>query len=162
MTPERALTLIIRPALHLLAEISGRPAMASQAAEVMLIAIGLQESGFRHRHQIGGPAHGFWQFEKLGGHKGILRHHATAAWCGEVLDELELPGDLDGSFECLQCNDTMAACWARLLLWSDPKALPLVGHQSAGWDMYMRTWRPGKPRSVAWPANYETAIEVCS
>ena len=28
----------------------------------MLLAIGLQESRFVHRRQIGGPACGFWQF----------------------------------------------------------------------------------------------------
>ncbi|MCV6902125.1 MAG: hypothetical protein NTT76_05400, partial [Achromobacter xylosoxidans] len=49
----------ISPALALL------PAgMDTQAAHVMLLAIGLQESRFTHRQQIGGPARGFWQFEK--------------------------------------------------------------------------------------------------
>lgn len=55
----------IAPALAML------PArMRSDAAEVLLLAIGLQESGLIHRHQIGGPAHGLLQFERGGGVRG--------------------------------------------------------------------------------------------
>jgi hypothetical protein len=32
--------------------------MTSPEAVVQMLAIGLQESRFEHRHQIGGPAHG--------------------------------------------------------------------------------------------------------
>ena len=39
----------------------------STAADVLLLAIGLQESRFEHRQQIGGPARSFWQFERGGG-----------------------------------------------------------------------------------------------
>ncbi|MFD2404962.1 hypothetical protein [Azorhizophilus paspali] len=38
--------------------------MNSLQAETMLLAIGLQEFAFRHRHQIGGPAHSYWMFER--------------------------------------------------------------------------------------------------
>jgi hypothetical protein len=162
MTPEHALVHIIRPGLRLLTEISGKVSMQSQAAEVMLVAIGLQESGFRHRHQIGGPAHGFWQFERNGGVKGVLRHHSTSATIGAYLEELELPTDVEGVFEILPWSEMAQVGLARLLLWSDPAALPLIGFQSGAWDFYLRNWRPGKPRSAAWPAHYETAVEVCS
>ena len=37
-------------------------AMDTPQAHCMLLAIGLQESRFVHRRQIGGPACGFWQF----------------------------------------------------------------------------------------------------
>ena len=35
------------------------PNMDSREARVMLLAIGMQESRFKHRKQIGGPAKGF-------------------------------------------------------------------------------------------------------
>ena len=42
--------------------------MTSPQAEVMLLAIGLQESQFEHRCQLGnGPAKSFWQGEQGGG-----------------------------------------------------------------------------------------------
>src|SRR3546814_4167946 len=56
----------IKPALKLLPK-----QMDSREARVLLLAIGLQESGFEHRWQVidrrrpnrKGPARGFWQFE---------------------------------------------------------------------------------------------------
>ena len=64
----------INPALGML------PAkMDTDAARVMLLAIGLQESRFEHRRQMGnGPARGFWQFEKGGGVKGCVQHPSSA------------------------------------------------------------------------------------
>lgn len=51
MTLSKIRAQAITPALALL------PArMSSQAAEIMLLAIGLQESYLTHRRQIGGPA----------------------------------------------------------------------------------------------------------
>ncbi len=67
----------LRPAMALL------PArMNTPAADCMLLAIGLQESRFVHRRQIGGPARGFWQFEKgtrasRGGVWGVFLHAAS-------------------------------------------------------------------------------------
>ncbi|WVM93520.1 hypothetical protein ULG90_06320 [Halopseudomonas pachastrellae] len=52
--------------------------MASPEAEVQMLAIGLQESRFEHRHQIGGPAHSWWQMELGGGVRGVLTHPAVA------------------------------------------------------------------------------------
>ena len=40
--------------------------MDTRAARALLVAIGLQESRFEHRRQIGGPARGFFQFEAMG------------------------------------------------------------------------------------------------
>ena len=47
------------------------PAMDTPDARVLLLAIGLQESKFSHRLQIGGPARGYWQFEQGGGVRGV-------------------------------------------------------------------------------------------
>ena len=59
MTLDQIMDDAVRPAMALL------PArMDTPEADCMLLAIGLQESRFVHRRQIGGPARGFWQFEK--------------------------------------------------------------------------------------------------
>jgi len=54
----------------------------------------------------------------------------------------------------------LAAGVARLLLWTDPKALPAIGDADAGWSLYLRTWRPGKPHPKTWPALYAQAMAV--
>lgn len=131
--------------------------MQTMEATALLYAIGLQESRFKHRVQVGGPARGFWQFERGGGVTGVLTHRATAGHATAVMDKLQyrLPGDvlhrIDSVYDLIAHNDVAACALARLLLWSDPKALPaeVLGPQ-AGWLAYTRNWRPGKPHRDTW------------
>jgi hypothetical protein len=51
----------------------------------------------------------------------------------------------------LERDDVLAAGFARLLLFSDPRPLPDVSQQYEAWDLYLRTWRPGKPHPHTWP-----------
>lgn len=134
--------------------------MYSQEATTMLLAIGYQESGFEDRHQVGGPARGFWQFE-VAGVKGVLEHHATAKIAGELCSELgyELPTAPD-IHAALEHNDILAACFARLLLWTLPQSLPDLGDGALAWDQYLDAWRPGKPRPEHWRENYNRAKEM--
>ena len=46
----------------------------------------------------------------------------------------------------LEHDDVLAAAFGRLLLWTDPRAPPAVGDESGAWALYLRCWRPGKPR----------------
>jgi len=78
MIVKNALTQIIRPAL---AELS--PPLQGAGAEVMLLAIGLQESRLIHRKQIQGPARGLWQFERAGV-QGVLTHPASRALAADL------------------------------------------------------------------------------
>lgn len=143
----------INPALALL------PAnMDSPAARVMLLAIGLQESRFVHRRQIGGPARGFWQFEKGGGVRGVLMHASTREQAQLVCKARGVPATADAVYEALDKDDVLAAAFARLLLWSDPKALPPIDAEAAAWSLYQRTWRPGKPHPEIWPDLYRQAV----
>lgn len=143
----------IEPALALL------PAkMDTPAARVMLLAIGLQESRFLHRRQIGGPARGFWQFEKGGGVRGVLTHASTREHAQAVCKARGVLGTADAVYETLGKDDVLAAAFARLLLWSDPKALPPINAEAAAWAVYQRTWRPGKPHSHTWPELYSRAV----
>ena len=62
--------------------------MSSPAAIAMLLTIGLQESKFIYRRQVGGPARGFYQFEQMGGVAGVLHHYQTGMIIKGVLYRL--------------------------------------------------------------------------
>lgn len=133
--------------------------MNSPAAILLLLAIGLQESRFTHRRQVGGPARGFWQFEKGGGVRGVLRHPATLGHARVLCEARGVPATEAAVYAALEHDDVLAAGFARLLLWSDPARLPAVGEVAVAWDLYMRTWRPGKPHRRTWDALYAQALE---
>lgn len=144
----------IAPALALL------PArMTSPAAEVMLLAIGLQESGLIHRRQIGGPARGLFQFEQGGGVRGVLLHSLSRQHALAVCEARGVAPSAAAVYAALEHDDILAAAFARLLLWSDPAPLPEVGEVGASWDLYLRTWRPGKPHRHSWDRIYARAME---
>ncbi len=136
------------------------PKMESQAARAMLMAIGLQESRFTARTQDGGPARGFWQFERGGGVKGVLNHSATQPHINKVLDALEYDRSSETSYQSIADNDILACAFARLLLWTLPGALPGPSDPNEGWQQYMEAWKPGKPHRETWDAFYQTAWEL--
>ena len=153
MTLSEIIKTGIDPALALL------PAkMDTSAVRVMLLAIGLQESRFIHRRQIGGPARGFWQYEKGGGVRGVLTHASTKEHAQAVCKARGVPATADAVYDALDKDDVLAAAFARLLLWSDPKTLPALGDADAAWALYLRTWRPGKPHPETWPDLYRQAV----
>lgn len=132
--------------------------MDSPEARRMLLAIGLQESRFKHRRQIRGPARGYWQFERGGGVMGVLLHGATAGMARAACDALNYRPDGWAVYDALEDNDTLACIFARLLLWTLPDALPT--DPEAGWDQYLAAWRPGKPHPETWPAFYDEAAHI--
>lgn len=158
MDLKKIIDTAVSPALALL------PArMDTPGARVMLLAIGLQESRFAHRQQIGGPARGFWQFEKgtrasRGGVWGVFLHAASKGHLAALCKARSVACDPDAIYPALAYDDVLAAGVARLLLWTDPKALPPVGDAAAGWALYLRTWRPGRPHPKTWPALYALAM----
>jgi len=165
MTLAQIIAQILNPGLALL-PIS----MDSTKARVMLLAIGLQESEFTHRAQVlngggKGPARGFWQFERGGGVKGIMGHHATTGHAHRICAERDVAWDPAVVWAKLETDDLLACCFARLLLFSDPHALPAVDdvididapEDSASWRYYVNNWRPGKPHPEKWKANHEAA-----
>lgn len=46
-------------------------------------------------------------------------------------------------FSQLELDDVYAAGIARLLLWTDPKALPALNRPDDAFEYYLRNWRPG-------------------
>ena len=149
------LTTIIEPALRILP-----PMMTSRRAKAMLLAIGIQESRLTHRKQIGGPATGLWQFERGGGVAGVLRHHKTRDIAQDVCWRLGNSGTVAAVYHQLGHDDVIAACFARLLLWTLPGALPARDDAQGGWDQYIAAWRPGKPHRHTWDDFYREAWEV--
>jgi hypothetical protein len=129
-------------------------------AEVMLLAIGLQESGFQTRQQIGGPARSFWQFEKGGGVRGVLSCADTKTYAQMVCTHRGIPPTMDAVYARMLDDDLLGCSFARLLLYSDPTALPSIGDAQGAWNYYLRNWRPGKPRPDDWADNYAQAIAV--
>lgn len=145
----------IAPALALL------PArMDSVSAVAQMLAIGLQESRFEHRRQIGGPARGFWQFEQGGGVRGVLRHSSSREHAQAVCRARNVIATESAVYTALEHDDVLAAAFARLLLWTDPKPLPALGDEQGAWDLYLRVWRPGKPHRHTWNALYAAAMEA--
>lgn len=155
MSPALALGLSVTPALGWLSSIG---VASDWRAKQMLLAIGGQESGFAARRQGGGgPARGFWQFEK-GGVGGVLEHRASQRAARLTCEALLVPPAVDAVHAALEQNDLLACAFARLLLFTDPAPLP--GEPDQGWLVYARCWRPGKPRPADWPENWRAAARA--
>jgi len=131
-------------------------------ANVLLLAIGLQESRFQHRTQIRGPARGFWQFEKLGGTYGVLSHPRTRNIAHSLTQDLIGDSRPRVVNEALAKDDPLACAFARLLLWTDPASLPKLGQTEKAWAYYLRNWRPGKPHRKTWDGLYNQALAAIS
>jgi hypothetical protein len=135
------------------------PAMNTRAARAMLLSIGLQESRFMHRSQVGGPARGFWQFER-GGLYGVMTHSATRAPLTIAMQRLRygnIVGQLEPMHLAITHNDILACVVARLLLWTVPGVLPSPQEPLKGWQQYLDGWRPGKPHPETWDAFFTEA-----
>jgi len=142
ISPAAALAQIIDPALALLPY-----ALTSERAEVMMLAIALQEAGkdgqLAYRLQVGGPARGLWQNERGGGVAGVLGHSATAALAKRLCAERGIPALASSVYDALGHDDVLAAGFARLLLYADAAALPAPEDVDGAWRCYLRNWRPG-------------------
>ena len=135
--------------------------MDSPQARVMLLAIGLQESRFEYRRQIGnGPAKGYYQFEKGGGVKGCIQLPVSAPHLRKVCQERGVEFTAQAVWDAIEHDDVLAAALARLLLWTDPKPLPSIDDAAGAWAVYLRTWRPGKPHLSSWAGLHRQARDA--
>lgn len=149
MTLDDAVTLAIDPALLLLPD-----RMDSPQARRMLLAVGLQESLWQHRHQVKGPAHGYLQFEPIGV-QGVLEHPATSEYAHGIARVLDYDAHPESLYAAAEHNDILSCALGRLLLWRLPEALPET--EEEGWHQYLSTWRPGRPRKALWKSNWASA-----
>jgi hypothetical protein len=164
MKPEAFLTNVLDPGLRFLAELGGpKP---SDDARRFLLCVALQESGsnLEARYQNSpstspGPARGWYQFEQGGGVHGVLQHAASKDRARQVCEALVVQAQDAAVWRALEGNDTLATCFARLLLWTDPPPLPTT--EDEAWICYAeRLWRPGAPHRDIWHDNWETASAV--
>lgn len=144
--------------------------MRGADATRFLIAAGLQESRLEHRWQVldggrKGPARGLWQFEQGGGVKGVLTHPASRYWAHQVCAHFNIAPTPSAVWMELERNDVLAAAFARLLLFTDPKRIPT--DEDDAWQAYAkRLWRPGalrrQPRGIRekWARNWAAACEA--
>ena len=160
MTPEQFRDRILDPGLYIASPLIG--IAVTDEARVLLMAIAGQETGWDVRLQQGAPqlGRGFWQFER-NGCSALATNQASSDKLTALLDGLEIPVVLPTIHEAVAWNDPLAVGMARLLLWCDPAPLPIVGDPEQSWEMYLRCWRPGKPRPDDWPTNYDAAMEAC-
>jgi hypothetical protein len=109
-----------------------------------------------------------WQFEKGGGIKGVLLHKRTGPLMNSFCAEIGIPNsatapkgeyaaDLTAAWTETKFNDFLACAFARLLLFTDHRALPHHDDSLGGWDCYLRNWRPGKPHPSTWSRNWVVA-----
>lgn len=133
----------------------------------LLLAIGLQESRFEFRRQLGnGPARGFWQFERgtaasKGGVWGVFLHPVSAALLQQLCAARGVVCEPSEIWRAIEHDDVLAAGLARLLILTDPAKLPVLGDVDGAWRLYaQRCWRPGKPHPQTWPAYYARALEA--
>ena len=125
--------------------------MASAKASVMLLAIGMQESLLQHRRQLVGnpprpigPAKSLWQAEIGGGMvHGVRTHPASRKAAAELYKAQGVEANDKDIWNMIEFDDVLAAGLARLLLWTDPIALPEVKDSEGAFKLYLRTWRPG-------------------
>lgn len=137
------------------------PAMASPKATSFILAIGLQESQFRDRRQVGGgPGRGFFQFERGGGVRGVVTHAASRDALRAALVALreeKLIGQTVLLYQTIEHHDVLAVVFARLLIYTLPDALPGRDEADVAWSQYLRAWNPGEPRRESWPGHFQTA-----
>jgi hypothetical protein len=168
---------LIRPAVDHIAATYGAAGGAAPAA--LMAAIGAQESKFAARDQLEmgangmlvpgrpGPAMGFWQMEKAGGVRGVMRHPASRRAARELTEATAALNNGRPAFDEEEIwlffgtveGDELAAAFARLLLLTDPWPLPdpTPQNEETAWQYYLRVWRPGKPHRQFWAANWRDA-----
>lgn len=112
--------------------------------EVVLLAIHLQEDPRQLQKQVGGPAHGLFQFERGGGVRGVLEHRASRLHALSVCAALGITPTAEAVYQALRHgDDRLDAAFARLLLWTEAPPLPAVGDVEGGFRYYLSAWRPG-------------------
>ncbi|UXY51647.1 hypothetical protein [Pseudomonas tohonis] len=156
MTLDSLCRLVIEPALALLPD-----EMNSPEAQLMLLAIALQESGLEKRPLAEGGPHSYWRSgspdEMV---HFVLRCPVTRDLAVTVCDARQVPPVDERVRAALEHDDVLAAAFARLLLWTDPALLPRIDEVDAGHDLYMRTWRTPDPRPELWPEHHARAAQV--
>lgn len=159
MTPATYVREIVIPAAFRLLPVE----MGTPEAAAMLMAVGFQESNFAARQQIGGgAARGFWQFE-MGGVLAVISPQSIRIPLNAALESLRYPsGPIipQTYYDAIRHNDVLACVFARLLLWLHPLPMPAREDVDGAWAIYLRQWRPGRPRPDDWASAWSRAWQT--
>lgn len=159
MTPDIFYTRIVDPTLAIMAASPSIAIPVTASARVLLMAIAGTESGWKNRRQLPvAYAHSYWQFERGGGVAGLFSHPASKLKLGTICASLDIVYDPDVVFDAMTWNDTLACAMARLLLFTDPAPLPDYWDKGAGYQYYLRNWRPGAPHPEVWSGLHDQAM----
>lgn len=160
MTAKEFYGNIFLPAVEWCKSVPGWNIPFNPASDVEMMAIAGQESGWTWTTQQGGPAVGYWQFERNGGVRGVLLNGHTGALAAAACKTAGIEPTAQAAYAALATHPTLACAFARLLLWSDAAPLPDVDDADGGWTYYLRNWRPGLPGPARWPQNHQQAMEA--
>ncbi|MNS95671.1 hypothetical protein D3C72_1299390 [compost metagenome] len=95
-----------------------------------------------------------------------MSHKASAEYAGIICAVRKVSWDVSSVYQALKTDPVLAAALARLLYYTDPKALPSAGDEAGAWALYLRTWRPGayarQPEELRakWKKNYADAMKA--
>lgn len=159
MTPAEFARTVIEPGAAWFAAVTGH--VSSVAAKRFLLAVAIQESAVTHRAQVlsgggAGPARGIWQFEQGGGVAGVLRHPSSRPMALASCEAASVVAESAPVWRTLEGHDLLAYAFARLLLLTDPYAVPVT--PDAAWACYAnRLWRRGKPHPSKWASGWAEA-----
>ena len=160
----KPITLLQTAILPALAELEAMGIKSSPLASRFLLAIALQESNISARRQVvasgaeAGPAASFWQCEQGGAVTGVLTHQAVSSKMKAICEAYNVLTTPAGLWDAIRYQDIVAACVARLLIYTLPGALPQT--QDEAWAQYLSAWRPGKPKPDKWPTYWRMAGET--
>jgi hypothetical protein len=161
VTPTEFVSSVLDPGIAWCQAVPGWHIPFDDRARVLMLAIAGQESNWTDRVQGGnGPAHSYWQQERMGGIHGVLHHPDTAVLAKAACVKANVPADevhVWGLF-ATAAGDDLATAFARLLLWTDHMALSAVGAEEAAYQYYLRNWRPGKPSRTRWSGVYPQSM----
>lgn len=164
MTPTEFRRSIIEPGARWTFEHCGVP--SDTAAQRILLAFAAKESDLKERAQIisggpgAGPARSFWQGELTGGMvKGVMGFYKPEipAAARRLCEAASVRYEAQAIWRAIEGHDLLAYGLARLLLRTDPPAIPQT--EEGAWACYAdRLWRPGKPLKAKWPKAWAAAV----
>jgi hypothetical protein len=162
MTPDQFEEQIMTPGIAFMQQHAPKVAW-QRNAHVLVLAIAGQESDWTARVQSGnGPAHSFWQFERPGGVRGVISHPTTSPIMRTLCAAVGIACEEHAVWDLMAKpeGDSLSLCMARLLLLTDPAAIPPPSDEDGTWDYYNRNWRPGAPHREGWTARIRAADRV--
>lgn len=74
---------------------------------------------------------------------GVRTHRASRDLAAGLYTHFGVPATDEAIWAAIETNDVLAAALARLLLYTDPARLPVLGDEEGAWQYYLRLWRPG-------------------